>query len=151
MKTSWRTVAIVLGLGWTASLALPVATIGEGTGELWHGWAVLLLGWLGFFLGQYAWAANLLFAMALILLVRGRPPLIWGLMIGVLTSLLAAHALAWTDVHRSGGGTVPILAYWSGYYLWVATTFAAGAALCGAAVTGERRIVESGIGRTLPG
>jgi hypothetical protein len=130
MKTSWRTIALVLGSGWAASLALPVATFGEAQGELWYGWTVLVLGWLGFFLGQFAWAANLLFAAALVLLVRGRPPLVWGLMIGVLTSLLAAHALSWTTIYQTGGGTASVLAYWSGYYLWVLVTFAGGAALC---------------------
>jgi len=149
MKTS--TLAVVLGLGWVASLALPVATFGAAEGETWYGWSVLLFGWLGFFLGQFAWIANFLFATALILLVRGRPPLVWGLMVGVLTSALAAHALSWDVVYQTGGGTAPVLSYWSGYYLWVAVTFAAGAALCAAAVVTERRVERSGIGRTLPG
>ena len=138
MKTSWRTIAWVLGTAWAASLALPVATFGEAQGELWYGWSVLLLGWLGFFLGQFAWIANALFAAALIMLVRGRPPLVWGLMIGVLTSLLAVHALSWTEVYQNGGGTAPVLAYWSGYYLWVLATSAGGIALCMAAVLEER-------------
>ncbi|HZG46668.1 MAG TPA: hypothetical protein VEZ41_10475 [Allosphingosinicella sp.] len=134
MKTSRRTISIILGLGWAASLALPVATLGDGQGELWYGWTVLLLGWLGIFLGQFAWIANFLFAAALLLLVRGRPPLVWGMMIGVLTSLLAAHALSWTTIYQTGGGTAPILAYWSGFYLWVLVTFLGGAALCVASI-----------------
>jgi hypothetical protein len=134
MMTSWRAVALVLGLGWAASLALPVATFGGGAGEIWYGWAVLLLGWLGVFLGQFAWVANFLFAAVIILLVRGRPPLVWGLMIGVLTSLLAAHALSWTTIFRTGGGTAPVLGYGLGYDLWVAVTFAGGLALCVAAL-----------------
>jgi hypothetical protein len=138
MKASWRTISWVLGLGWAASLALPVATFGEGSGELWYGWTMLLLGWLGFFLGQFAWLANLLFAAALVLLARGRPPLVWGMMLGALTSMLAVHALSWTKVHRTGGGTVDVLAYGSGYWLWVAVTFAAGAALCAAALQDVR-------------
>jgi hypothetical protein len=144
MKTSWRSIALVLGLGWAASLALPVATFGDAHGELWYGWAVLLLGWLGFFLGQFGWIANLLFAATIILLVRGRPPLVWGLMIGVLTSLLAAHALSWTSIYQTGGGTAPIMAYWSGYYLWVLVTFAAGAALCLAALNDVRHAEAAG-------
>lgn len=151
MTTSWRTLAIVLGLGWAASLALPVATFGAGEGEIWYGWSVLLGGWLGFFFGQFAWLANLLFGIALVLLVRGGPPLVWGLMMGVLTTMLAAHALAWDTVYRDGGGSAPVLAYWSGYYLWIAVTLAAGAGLCAAAVIGDRRVVENGVGRTLPG
>ena len=130
MKTSWRTISIVLGLAWAASLALPVATFGDDQGEHWYGWAVLLLGWLGFFLGEFAWIANFTFAAALILLVRGRPPLVWGMMVGVLTSMLAAHALTWTQIFQTGGGVAPVLAYWSGYYLWVPATFAGGIALC---------------------
>jgi hypothetical protein len=151
MMTSWRTAAFVLGLGWAASLALPVATLGDGPGELWYGWAVLLLGWLGFFLGQFAWVANLLFAMALVMLVRGRPPLVWGLMIGVLTSMLAAHALSWTSVFREGGSIAPVLAYGTGYYLWVVVTFAGGVILCAAALLGERRVARSELARTFPG
>lgn len=130
MKASWRALALVLGLGWAVSLALPVGSFGGSEGEIWYGWVVLLLGWLGFFLGQFAWIANFLFAAALILLVRGRPPLVWGMMIGVLTSLLAAHALSWTSVIRTGGGSNPVLAYGPGYDLWIAVTFAAGVALC---------------------
>jgi hypothetical protein len=151
MKTSWRAVAIVLGLGWAASLALPVARLGDGAGELWQGWTVLMLGWLGFFLGQFAWLANLLFATALVLLVRGRPPLVWGIMIGVLTSMLAAHALSWTSVYREGGSTAPVLSYGSGYYVWIAVIFAAGAILCAAALLGERGVAQGRIGRTFPG
>lgn len=138
MKTSWRTISIILGLAWTASLALPVATFGDGQGELWYGWTVLLLGWLGFFLGQFAWIANFLFAAALVMLVRGRPPLVWGMMLGVLTSMLAVHSLSWTQVYQTGGGVAPILSYWSGYYLWVLATFAAGAALCAASLSEVR-------------
>ncbi len=136
--TSWRTVSLVLVLGWAASLALPVATFGLEAGETWSGWAVLLLGWLGFFLGQFAWIANLLFAAVIILLVRGRPPLVWGLMMGVLTSLLAVHALNWTSVYQTGGGLAPIVSFGLGYYLWIAATFAAGAALCFAALAQAR-------------
>lgn len=141
MKTS-RTVALVLGLGWAASLAMPVAQLGTGDGEMWYGWTVLLLGWLGFFLGQFAWIANFLFAAALILLVRGRPPLVWGLMVGVLTSLLAAHALSWTKVFETGGGTAPVMSYGPGYDLWIAVTFFAGAALCLAALREIRPSTE---------
>jgi hypothetical protein len=139
MKTSWRTISIVLGVTWAASLALPVATFGDGHGELWYGWTMLLFGWLGLFLGQFAWAANFLLGTCLILLARGRPPLVWGLMIGALTSLLAVHALSWTHVVQSGGGLAPVLAYWSGYYLWVLVTFAGGAALCVACVREMQR------------
>lgn len=141
---SWRAVAILLGLGWTAALMLPVATFGLGPGEEWAGWAVLCLGWLGFLLGQFAWVANFLFAVALILLVRGRPPLVWGLMIGVLTSLLAAHALGFTRVY-SNDGVMPVLAYGAGYYLWIGVVFLGGVALCLAAL-GEAR-QESGAAR----
>ena len=143
MKTSWRTISIVLGLAWAASLALPAATFGNEQGELWYGWAVLLLGWLGFFLGEFAWAANFLFAAALILLVRGRPPLVWGMMIGVLTSMLAADALTWNQVYQTGGGVAPVLAYWSGYYLWVLATFTAGVALCAASLREVRAPTRS--------
>lgn len=135
MPGSWRAIAIVLGVGWVAALALPVATFGHGEGERWAGWAVLCLGWLGFLLGQFAWIANFLFAGALILLVRGRPPLVWGLMVGVLTSLLAAHALTFRQVFGNEGVT-PVLAYGAGYYLWIGVTFLAGVALCLAAVAG---------------
>lgn len=136
--TSWRTIAIILSLGWAASLALPVASLGPGAGETWHGWTVLLLGWLGFFLGQFAWIANALFAVVLIMLVRGRPPLVWGLMVGVLTSLLAAHALSWTHVFRERGETSPVLHYGLGYDLWIAVTFAGGIALSLAAIQNAR-------------
>ena len=143
MKTSWRTLALVLGVGWAASLALPVATFGNGQGEIWSGWTVLMLGWLGFFLGQFAWIANFLFAVALIMLVRGRPPLVWGMMVGVLTSSLAAHALSWNDVFRTGGGTMPVLSYGPGYDLWIVVTLAAGLALCLASLREVRMSTEA--------
>jgi hypothetical protein len=138
MKTMWRTLGWTLTAGWVVTLALPVASFGTAEGETWFGWAVLLLGWLGFFLGQFAWLANFLFAAAIIMLIRGRPPLVWGLMIGVLTSLLALHALSWNFVYQTGGGTGPILAYGSGYYLWILVTFAAGLGVFAAALQDVR-------------
>ena len=97
----WRLAALLLALAWCVSLALPVATFGPGADETWAGWAVLMLGWLGFMLGQFAWLANFLFIAALILMSLRRPPLVWSLVIGGATSLLALHSLSWTWVYRN--------------------------------------------------
>ena len=84
------------------------------------------------------WVRICLFAAALVLLVRGRPPLVWGLMMGVLTSLLAAHALGFNRV-QTQDGVMPVLAYGAGYYLWIGVTFLGGVALCLAALSGVRQ------------
>ena len=137
----WRLAALLLALAWCVSLALPVATFGPGADETWAGWAVLMLGWLGFMLGQFAWLANFLFIAALILMSLRRPPLVWSLVIGGATSLLALHSLSWTWVYRNEGpATAPsaVLGYGSGYYVWIAATVAAGALLCAAALLRPR-------------
>ena len=137
----WRLAALLLALAWCVSLALPVATFGPGADEIWAGWAVLMLGWLGFMLGQFAWLANFLFIAALILMSLRRPPRVWSLVIGGATSLLALHALSWTWVYRNEGpATEPsaVLGYGAGYYLWIAATVAAGALLCAAALLRPR-------------
>ena len=137
----WRLAALLLALAWCVSLALPVATFGPGADETWAGWAVLMLGWLGFMLGQFAWLANFLFIAALILMSLRRPPLVWSIVIGAATSLLALHALSWTWVYRNEGpATAPsaVLGYGAGYYLWIAATVAAGAVLCAAALLRPR-------------
>lgn len=138
MKTSWRAVAVLLGLGWAATMVLPVAVFGPAEGETWSGWTVLLLGWIGLLVGQFAWLANFLFAAALILLFRSRPPLVWGLMIGLLTSLLAVQALTWTQIIETRGSMVEVMGYGPGYYLWIAVTFLGGAALCLASLAEAR-------------
>jgi hypothetical protein len=124
--------ALALVLGWAASLALPVATFGPGADETWAGWAVLMLGWLGFLTGQFAWLANFSFVACLFLLIRPRAPGTFGLIIGGTTLALALHALSWSWVYRNeGSAAVPtqIAGYHAGYYVWIASTAGAGALL----------------------
>ena len=133
--------AIALVLCWGFSLTLPVATFGSGAGEIWAGWAVLMLGWLGLLTGQLAWLANFGFVACLFLMIRPRPPGNFGLIVGGCTLALAVHGLGWAWVYRNQGSAAlptPIVAYHAGYYLWIATTAAAGALLFAYGLTSRR-------------
>ena len=124
--------AVALVLAWAASLAMPVATFGAGADETWAGWAVLMLGWLGFLTGQFAWLGNFGFVACLFLLIRPKAPGRTGLIIGGVTLALALHGLGWSWVYRNDGPAAvptPIEGYHAGYYLWIASTAGAGALL----------------------
>jgi hypothetical protein len=142
MSRMMNYVALVLLVAWGVSLALPVATFGPAADETWPGWAVLTLGWLGLLTGQFGWLANAGFIACLILMIRPRAPGRLGIALGLATAGLALHSLGWSWVYRNDGPRAvpaPIMGFHAGYYLWVATTVAAGAMLLAYALTNRPR------------
>ena len=91
--------------------------------DTWPGIQVLLLGWQGVFLGQFAWFANAFWLLSLLLVFLRR----WLLAVGstFLALLVALDALSFV------GTTVPLdeafvntmlfQSYSIGYYAWMAS------------------------------
>lgn len=124
-----KLLAIFLAVGWTVSLALPVAVTGSQSGEVWPGFAVLIIGPLGVLVMQFAWFANVLFVVALVLMLLRQPPSVTlSLVVAVPLGLLALDALRWDRIEGDNGHAM-ILSYGAGYYLWLGVMLAAAAAL----------------------
>jgi hypothetical protein len=113
---------IWLGL-WGLSLALPaVVTNPIGHDDVGYGWMILMTGWLGPFIGQFAWLANVLFFFVLRFLRRG-----WsdnGLpgLSAIFTGLGAVNALFWRRMFFDSGYE-PIVRHGAGYYVWLIAMF----------------------------
>ena len=96
--------------------------------ETWRGIEVLLGGWMGIFLGQFAWFANLFWGLSLLLAFFRR----WFLTIGM-TALAFSIAL---DAFSFVGTKVPLdeafvktmifQSYHVGFYFWLASIAAVG-------------------------
>ncbi len=110
-----RSVTLVICLGWMVSLSLPAVQLGDGAPLT--GWTLLVNGWRVARAGVWAWFANPLFicSAALILARRDRAAGILAavaLMLGF--SSLGAGALA-----ARSGYEIPVLAFGSGFHLWL--------------------------------
>jgi len=100
---------------WAAALLMPAVVV-QG-GQAFNGFAVLSRGWQGFDAGVYAWLANPLFLIALVLC--------WlrfyefaGILAGV-GSVLALTSFAAAGIARDAGAAVPDLSLSAGFYLWL--------------------------------
>ena len=91
--------------------------------ETWRGYEVLWMGWMGFFLGQFAWFANLFWFLGLLLAFFRR----W-----ILTFILSGLALLISlDAFSFVGTRIPLdeanvnttlfLRYDIGFYFWLAS------------------------------
>lgn len=100
---------------WIVTLFLPVAR----SGDMAHGYEMLMMGWLGFIMLQFAWFGNLLFFVLLGFLTFERRPLAW-LMRVLAVALLACvvDALFWRNIPTDASDG-PITEYAIGYYLWI--------------------------------
>lgn len=87
------------------------------------GFVALLIGWLGLFVGQFAWFANLFWGLGLLLLLLGRPKgaivvIAVGLLIGLHTFALIGEELPGDE----GGVTRTIVSSAGpGTYLWLSS------------------------------
>ena len=93
----------------------------NGMEENWRGGTVLLLGWMGALVGQFAWFANLfLFGSWASIGFRWRPG---GMIFAVLALLIASHsfALFGQSVPADEGGVNKLLLVrlLPGFYFWV--------------------------------
>lgn len=122
------------GIGCWASLAIvatslffyliacvtPAMVLAKG---IWRGYEVLIMGWMGFFLGQWAWFANPFWLLSLLLVFFRR----W-----ILTFIVGGFALLIAfDAFSFVGKTIPLdeanvnttvfLRYDFGFYFWLAS------------------------------
>lgn len=82
-----------------------------------RGYWILLTGWLGFIIFQFAWYANPLSFMAL-LLMRKKPW--WALLCSGLAMLAMAQAFLFKEIPLdTSGNTMAILSRETGFYSWV--------------------------------
>jgi len=90
-KLGWRPRLVVLGISlffYLIALCTPAIQFeGGNNNETWYGIGVLLLGWLGFFLTQFGWFANIPLLIGMILLLCRR----W---IGAVVCIVIAIPLA---------------------------------------------------------
>lgn len=82
-----------------------------------YGYWVLLTGWLGFMFFQFAWYANPLTVLTL-LLMRRHPW--WALLTGALALLCMSQAFLFYEIPSNAkGDTIAIISRGNGFYCWV--------------------------------
>lgn len=82
-----------------------------------YGYWVLLTGWLGFLFFQFAWYANPLTALSL-LLMRRSPW--WALFTSTLALLCMSQAFLFYEIPTDAkGNTIAILSRGTGFYCWI--------------------------------
>lgn len=121
-----RAVAALVGLLWLGSLLAPA--VEPLNDDAYPGYMILMIGWLGVFILQFGWFANVLILPAIVLLLikrSGRRRL--HLMGGSLLAL-SLNALFWSEMHYDNGSR-PIEIYHSGYFMWFSATLIAALAL----------------------
>lgn len=113
---------VVWILLWTASLLLPVAIMGPDPDNVFPGWLILLMGWMGPFAGHFGWFANLVFPAVVVLpLIRPTPVIANSIALAVQIPL-AINALFWDRMYGDNGSG-PIESFGLGYYLWFTAIF----------------------------
>ena len=126
----WKLVSITLAILWIVSLFIPVAAQQTYGGPSWvRGWELLTIGWMGPFIGQFGWFANILIWITLACLARTVGPsegfTFW--LAGSLL-LLTINSAFWSTIPDSAGRH-PIVAFGAGYYLWMCAVGVSGVAL----------------------
>jgi uncharacterized membrane protein YGL010W len=126
-----RLVVGVVLTSWLASLALPVIK----TDEPWsNGWFVLVIGWLGPFVGYFDWLANPALLWLLFGLWTGKLDVKVAGILCVVLSIFVALNLSRTEIaDNEGGVSRAITAWYLGFHLWLAA-IGSGAILSGLAV-----------------
>jgi hypothetical protein len=115
----WSVAAGIVAI-WFASLALPA--VGIRGGPTLTGLELLMQGWQGASRSVFAWYANPLFALALVLsLLRRRRAA--GVVAGVCV-VLALTSFAAEDLLRARMQSVPDIALRSGFFLWAGALIA---------------------------
>jgi hypothetical protein len=87
---------------------------------------ILVLGWLGPAMLQFGWFANLAMPAAVYRLLSARRETKLDILLAIVLSLLASDALLWRDIHTESG-TIPVVAFASGFYAWLIAMFGASA------------------------
>ncbi len=77
-----------------------------------------MMGWMGLFVLQFGWFANLAFLSAQSLLASCTRRTAWATVTSAALLVLTADALAWHEMYGDSG-TAPIKAFGAGYYVWL--------------------------------
>ena len=118
--------ALAILAGWVASLLLPVADSQHfDYVDRIDGWSMLKIGWLGPLILQFGWLANLIIIPALGVAAGqyGEAPRT-RLALGIVLALLVINSLFWSQV-PDDAGQHKIVAYHSGYWVWICSMAAA--------------------------
>ncbi|WP_022950525.1 hypothetical protein [Leucothrix mucor] len=120
-KTSiFRALALLflLAAGVLFCIAL-VETVFVTTEQAVQGYWIMLVGWMGFMIFQFAWFANPLALLAL-LLIRKRPW--WALATSVLSLLCLSQAFLFSEIPTdTSGQSIAVVSRGIGFYCWVAS------------------------------
>jgi len=83
-----------------------------------HGYWILLTGWLGFLFFQFAWYANPLTVLSLLLMKR-HPW--WALIVSAMALLCMSQAFLFYEIPSDAkGNTISIISRGVGFYCWIA-------------------------------
>jgi hypothetical protein len=123
-----RTTAVVALLLYAAAFIAPVMRWTQIENamrppQIMKGYEVLLLGWQGLFIGNFAWMANVLLAVSLVLLLGGheRAAAITA-MIAFALALQTIMLLGARVIADEGGVThMTMSRLYTGFYLWIAS------------------------------
>lgn len=99
------------GLAWIAAFWFPSFYTSQGPVE---GYWVFATGWMGFTIFQFAWYANLLMLLGIVLMYSS--PL-WGSILSSLAVLVATQAF-WFNSIPTGEVDIPILQLGQGFWCW---------------------------------
>ena len=123
---------LVLGLTFVLYLiacSTPALYLTGGDKERWFGFEVLVFGWLGALIGQFAWFANLLLLLAIALLLFRR--WIATLVCSLLATSLALHTIVIfsQDIPLDEGGVrhAEVIGLGVGFYIWLLSLLSIGA------------------------
>lgn len=126
-----RTIMIGLSLAfYVAACALPALGFERtgGSHQPWGGGQALMTGWMGVFVGQFAWFANpLLLGAWICLAVRTRR---WTLVFALGALLVGAHTLFLfgrpLPADESGSNKITLTQLLPGFYAWAASMVSVG-------------------------
>ncbi len=116
----FRGLAILLLLAAAISFCIAIVDVVYTTEEQdVHGYWILLAGWLGFLFFQFAWFANPLTVLSL-LLMRKHPW--WALFVSALALMCMAQAFLFSEIPTdTHGNTTTIISRGVGFYCWIAS------------------------------
>jgi hypothetical protein len=123
----WGSLAVILVslILYVLACALPAMVFDEQT---WRGYEVVLSGWMGVFLGQFAWFANFFWWLSLVLTLLRR----WFLTIAAtaLACFIAFDAFSFigkqVPLDEAFVNTMLFKSYDFGFYFWLASIVAVG-------------------------
>lgn len=118
----------ILAALWGLSLLLPVMAMGPAKQNVFPGWGILMIGWLGVLVFQFGWYANLAFLASIGLLLSSKRRTAWVLTAPAALMILTADALTWREMYGDNGSG-PIQSFAAGYYVWIAVMIGTAATL----------------------